>query len=155
MSDLCLMGACLIALAPTNIDTVSDLGMTTATDYTGTEHSIARFYQTEGATVSADAVALFSNGLAIRLGGTSAIDTAKYDKAPDYRIGFTKLTDLSQSWSIRYGVDYQFTGESKDTPCLDDFNREYYCATLTPFSEKGNTNEKDHYSASVRISYQF
>ena len=155
MSDICFMGACLIALAPINVATLDGPSMDIAYDYTGKQHNIAHFYEKEGEAVSIDAVALFSNGLAVRLGGNSAIDTAKYDVKPSYRVGATKAWELNDRLSLTTGFDYQFTGESRDSACLDQFDREYYCATLTPFSEKGSSNAKDPYSVSLRVSYQF
>ena len=121
---------------------------TTATSYDGVQRDISRFYQDEQTNFHIAGVFATNEGF-LTWGYDNGLDTAKLDVNPTYQLGITKY--LNENISI--GFEMEYGGATHNTPCYDQFNREYYCMSLTEY--KGDYDEKATRSGSVKLTYRF
>ena len=98
---------------------------TRAITYDGTSHNISKFYEPENTNIDVG-VRIHTPASAYDIRIDTGYDTEKYDKKPTLSLGYH-----TSKWSIIGSLG----GDTHHTPCYDEFNRKYYCQTLTAWSD--------------------
>jgi len=152
----CIGAACLIAARLTSLEVTTDNGLpTTAYSYDGEARDISMFYDNQEAIVSATGSLYFDTNTKVDLGYNTGIVTNKLEITDTFQLGVTQLFSLDEQSSIAVGASAAFGGKQVHKPCLDSYQREYYCGNLTAWSDFKEPTHENPYSLSVRYSYKF
>ena len=144
--NACIVGAQLTAL---NVGYNNDINKE-AYSYNNEAIDVSRFYKDKQTNYELGLDVFVNNDTAVHLYTNNGIHTEKYTQDNTYSLGVTKVID-----DITLNLNTIVHGDEIHTPCYDSFNREYYCETLTAWSDKEIENEENNYSISLNISYKF
>ena len=133
------------AIQLTSLDVGSGPNLPTiATTYDGTSHDVSRFYEPKNTNINIGAN-IRTNQAVYQVGIDTGHDTEKYDKKPSLTLGYH-----TNDWSITGTIG----GDERHTPCYDSFQREYFCQSLTAWSDskpKESNDEKIFISRTFRF----
>ena len=125
------------------------------TSYDGIERSVSHFYHSDhnvqiGARIIKDRDTVYSIHL------NNGYSTLKYDERPSGRIGAIKRHWFGQNY-LQWNASGTIGGEIKHTPCVDDYNRQYYCGDLTAWSEFKDKifSKSDDYQLGIKFGHIF
>ena len=143
-----VLGTCTLAAYLTAVDIYDSNMGTTAMSYDGVERDVSQFYEDEQTNFYISGV-IQTEDRAIQFGYDNGIDTAKFDQNPTYQLSVTEV--ITDKLSVSLGGSYG--GATKHTPCVDQYDRQYYCGNLTAF--QGDYDEKANHSFNIGIRYNF
>lgn len=75
-------------------------------------------------------------GAVFSFGADSGHNSQKIKLKPAIFVGYTQAFRLNATSYIAFGAGAWFGGKIKETPCLDDYNRRYWCHNLTAWSDR-------------------
>ena len=123
--------------------------------YDGVARSVAHFYNSDhnvqiGLRIVKDRDTLYSIHL------NTGHDTDKYEESPSAQIGVIKRHWFGQKY-LQWNASGTIGGDVKHTPCVDDYNRKYYCANLVAWSDLGKKtfSKSDEYQLGIMFGHVF
>lgn len=151
-----ILGACIIAGRVVSMDMAYTTDMPQyAHSYDGEARMVGHFYDDEQTNFKVKGYVILDTNTKVTLGYDHGVDTAKYDKAKSYTVGVDQLFKLKDNHYLTVGAHTTFGGEVRHTACTDSYGREYYCATLTAFSDLKQKKHKQPYSVGITYKYKF
>lgn len=100
-------------------------------------HAVGKFYQANQLPIFASALVFLSRDEIVQLGFNSGYDSAKLSVTPSVMLGAGRrfyLNESRKSQLVVHGYRW-FGAQVTHRPCLDSFNREYFCGNLTAWSD--------------------
>ena len=129
---------------------------TEAKSYDDNVRDISRFYKQETPSLTIGGGYIIDNKSYITFGTTTGTYTPKLSIGNSFNVGYTNQIKLNKSWSLKYNGQVNYNGSIKNSPCVDEYNRTYYCGDLTAWSDfEGNRNEKISLSGGISFSYKW
>lgn len=154
MCILNIVGACVVAAQLTGGGVYTPSLPTEAASYDGKVRDISRFYQPESTPFTLSGAVLIENTM-VHVNYDSGYTTQKRVVADSAVVHVTQMFDISDKLELSITAGTRIGGEVSDTACTDSFGRQYYCATLTAWSDY-KPQEADRYlSGSVKLKYRF
>ena len=148
MGCIPILGACIATIGIN----YADLPTTTSAYSEDKTWDVSRFYDQKIPNFRAGGYYALDNNDAIFFNIDTGVHTKKLDTA-SIGLEYKKVVALSDSWTLTgaVGVDYNF---SKNKPCVDSENRQYYCGNLTAWKDyKDKETHEDTYKASINLRY--
>ena len=132
------------------------LRTTAALSYDGVSRNVERFYKPENTNVVIGANFKANSNTMYSFRIDTGHDTDKYDEEGSITLGITKrhYLDEHKMHSFVWSAANMLGGDIRHTPCYDSFNRQYYCKTLTAWSDY-KPEDNDTYSASVKYKWRW
>ena len=149
-----IAGACILAAQLTGGGVYDPQLPETAYAYDGKARDVSKFYEPESQPFQIAGGVLIEDTL-IHVNYDSGYTTEKLKVSDSATVHATQFIDLSDKLQLSVTAGASFGGERKDTACSDSFGRQYYCGTLTAWSDY-KPQEADRYlSGSVKLKYRF
>ena len=126
----------------------------TAGSYDGKVRSIERFYTPESRPYNIGGAIILDSTL-IKVNYNSGIDTEKLDINSSANIQVTQRVKLTDNVSIDATIGTTIGGEVRHTACTDSIGREYFCGSLTAWSDFDAGKHEQPYNGSLKINYRF
>lgn len=110
---------------------------TSSTYDTSVKHSLASFYSTRQWRTRwvINYIAPKSQWL-LSLGHDTGVQTPKLSIAPAVFLGIAKHIEIHKNHSLQLSWGQWWGGQVSERPCLDDYDREYWCPNLTAWTER-------------------
>ena len=134
-----------------------DMGLNEATDLIGKTHDVSKFYKPTNTLFNVGGYYAFNKyNTLITFDYDNGYNSKKYTVGQSLRLGIAHNEQLTPNLSVQLHGNYKFGGEDTHIPCLDDFNKQYYCGDLTAWNdaERNSENEKD-YNVGLTIRLDF
>ena len=131
-----------------------------AQSYDGVRRNVEHFYDDKNDNLVAGFVITKDSDTVYDVKFDTGHNTPKYDEDPSLVLGIKKRLWLEQtksgrgSKSVTVAGSNMFGGSVKHTPCLDNFNRQYYCANLTAWSDFEQDNQNE-FSLNIKYTQHF
>ena len=149
-----IAGVCIVAAQLTGGGTY-DLPMPeVATSYDGKERSVARFYEKENTPFYVAGGVLFDTDTLVHVSLDSGYDSPKYDIQRSATVHVTQGFDITDKISLDVTIGHKFGGSIRETSCKDSFGREYYCGTLTSWSDYAPQEKQDYNMGKLELKYK-
>ena len=153
----CIGAACLLSLKLTGGDFLYNHKLPhTAKSYDGVSRDISKFYKEERTPINFQGYAVLNTNTKINFGFDNGIQTPKYTKDRTFVVGVNQYIKLNDDWKVNLTSNVKWGGHQKHEPCVDSYKREYYCATLTAWSDfKEPERNETSYNVGIRFSRKF
>ena len=145
------------AIQLTSLEVGTDpVQQSTANSYDGTSREISRFYKPENTNIQLGVNIQTDPNSLYKIKVDTGHDTMKYDEDLSLTLGIVKRHHPRANHTLTWGVEGTIGGNVKHTPCYDEYNRQYYCQSLTAWSDFTPEREKnDEHKASINYSIRF
>lgn len=100
-------------------------------------HPVGQFYQSNRVPILASALVFLDRDEILQLAFNSGFNSAKLKVTPSIMLGAGRRFYLNESHTsqiVLHGYRW-FGSRVTHRPCLDSFNREYFCGSLTAWSD--------------------
>lgn len=100
-------------------------------------HPVGKFYQSSRIPIFASALVFLNRDEIVQLGFNSGFNSAKLTVTPSIMLGAGQRFYVNKSRTsqiVLHGYRW-FGGRVTHRPCLDSFDREYFCGNLTAWSD--------------------
>lgn len=117
-------------------------------------YDVKKFYSPHIPQVSMTGLYALDGSTMLQWGFNTGFESQKLTVSPAIMIGFAKrfyLSDARDSHIIIEASDW-FGGSVKHRPCTDDFNREFFCGTISAWSDY--TYDSRPKSTFVKVKYE-
>lgn len=107
------------------------------------EYDVSHFYQPD--KLQLNMIVHYAGRLAgeiISFGFDTGFSAEKITLKPALFAGYTRAFQVAKSTHISVSMGGWFGGKVSHKPCRDDFEREYYCPTLTAWSDYHQPGER-------------
>ena len=128
---------------------------TTATSYDGVERDISKFYEDKQTNLYVDGYIILDTKTKVNIGFDNGIKTNKFKQSNTYKIGVTQAIDITPNSYITIGGSTAFGGNISETPCKDDYDREYYCGNLTAWTDYERQENEQNYNSNITYTWRF
>ena len=150
-----ILGTCIIAMQLTGGGTYNPQLPEVAYSYDGKARSIERFYKKKKQPFHIGGSIVTRDLYKIDLYHNSGLETKKLDIDSTNKIQISKFIDLGKNWSVIPTAGYAFGGKKTHTSCIDKYNREYYCGTLTAWSDFKDKEKKNINAVNAGITFKY
>ena len=107
-----------------------------AYDLTSTRYSMSNFYALQNDHQRlVGHIAGFSKGELFSIGYDSGINTQKLNVNNAMYAGYTKTMSFTKSSLTSISFGSWFGGKASESPCVDGYERQYSCQSLTSWSD--------------------
>ena len=148
-----IMGVCVSAFLTNGGFMNVDLPKT-AGSYDGKVRSIERFYTHESKPYNIGGLIALDNTV-INIQYNSGVDTEKLDINQSAKIHVTQRFNITENLSLDATIGTSIGGEVRHTACTDSVGREYYCGTLTAWSDFKPEDQKQYKMGKLQLKYRF
>ena len=125
----------------------------TAYSYDGTARDISQFYRQSIPTTTVGYLKELNDTNYITGYVSSGIYSEKYDVYPTVGFTLNNIQPITDKWDLTTSLASTLSGGYSHSPCADSYNREYYCANLTAWSDFNDKKENINVSINeIRIS---
>ncbi len=121
-----------------------------------TPYDVSRFYRPSA--MRANLMLHYAGrraGEIISVGVDSGYSAAKIHIDPALFIGYTRAFQAAENLTIALGAGGWLGGDISEKPCRDDFDRAYYCPTLTAWSAYRRPRHRLNRRAHLLLAYDF
>ena len=117
--------------------------------------NVNEFYQFNHKTLQrVTAVVTFSNQWGLRLSFTTGAQATKLALDPRLQIGILRTKAMASGRSLSAEAFSTLGGDTRHKPCLDEYDREYFCGSLTAWSDyPGKRISFQEYG--IKVLYRF
>jgi hypothetical protein len=120
---------------------------------TSVVHELSDFYRAKGArTAFILNQHLGTSGYLLSLGYDSGSKSEKFQVARSLYMGMAKSIKLSQGSTLYFSAGRWLGGEVSESPCIDAYQREYWCPNLTSWQDRPGL--KNRREANVDLVWQ-
>jgi hypothetical protein len=118
-------------------------------------HAVGQFYESSGAPLFASGLIFLNRDEILQFGVNTGFNSEKLNITPALMLGLGKRFYLNQSRTMQVVVHgYRwFGGQVTHSPCLDTFERKYYCGNLTAWSDFTWDSQPQSYGAYLVFSH--
>lgn len=126
-----------------------------ATSYNGVQYDVAGFYKKKPRINMVVHYAGRVPGEALSLGVDSGFSAKKIQLKPALFIGYTRALQLQENTYVALNANSWLGGGVSEQPCMDNYNREYYCPTLTAWSDYKPIENIDNFELNIVFQHNF
>jgi hypothetical protein len=94
-------------------------------------------------------------GLIYSFGFDSGVETAKLQIKQSFFLGLTKAFRLSPQSHLAIGSGAWFGGSISESPCVDNYDRSYYCQNLTAWADYQPRYPQQQRYVDIKYLYSF
>lgn len=115
---------------------------------------VSRFYKADRPQLGLVGLFALNGSTMLQWGFNTGYDSPKMTVSPSLLVGLAKRFYLSDNRDSHFIIEAsQWIGASvKHRPCLDDFNRQYYCGSISAWSDF--SYDRHPQSAFMKITYE-
>lgn len=119
-------------------------------------HNVSHFYKSNRPRFNVMLHYLgWLKGTVFSLGLDSGHNSQKLDLTPAIFIGYTQAVKMSPTSHIAFGAGSWFGGKVKESSCVDDYNRQYWCYNLTAWDDRPNQSSGLEQYVNVTFTNRF
>ena len=150
IGTMCLTGVQLDYLNISEQRTMHDV----AYSYDGMERDVSKFYKPEEPSVKAGGSFFIDDNIKLSLQYDNGYESMKYKRDDSLSIQYTQLFDIKENHYVTFSGGTVIGGEDNHTSCKDSYGREYYCGSLTAWSDF-KTDHDTPWNASLTYTMRF
>ena len=150
-----ILGACLIGGGLDQLYNYRDDLPTVAPSYIGAEYDVSKFYKSRRPQFYGSGHLLFDSQTKIQIGFDNGLNTEKMKRSRRYDVMVTQLFDMTDNSYFSLSVSKSFGGNTKHTPCRDSYSREYYCGSLTAWSDFNQPTTDNPVRGNITYNWRF
>ena len=157
MSSVCVGLICLtkIALIDFDMDHIGHDLPKVAYSYDGVARNVSRFYKSQGKEYKLGLIFAFDSDTMITLNYDNGLKTEKMKIDKYTEIKLVQGVKVNNNLNLSFKTRIQIGGDISHTPCVDGFGRNYYCGSLTAWSDFDPVEITREYIGEVVFSYKF
>lgn len=128
----------------------------TAGSYNNVQYDISHFYTNKKPRINM--VIHYAGripGEILSFGIDNGFSAQKINIRPAFFVGYSRAFKLAKNTHIAANANAWLGGKVSEQPCRDDFNREYYCATLTAWSDYKPIDNPANFQLNIVFKYNF
>lgn len=154
--SLLIAGACLTG-AQLDYLTVSpqDTPEMVAYSYDGVARDVSRFYKPEDPSIKLGASFFIDDDIKITAKYDNGYKAQKYEVEDSLAIQYTQVFDITDNTFLTFSGGTTIGGGSEHESCKDSYGREYYCGSLTAWSDFKQTDDDTPYNVSFTVTKRF
>ncbi len=128
----------------------------TAGSYNGIKYDVSNFYIDKKPRINMIMhYAGRTPGEILSLGIDNGFSAKKIKIKPALFVGYTRAFQLQKNIHIALNANSWLGGNTSEESCRDDYNREYYCPTLTAWSDYKQINNSTNFEQNIVFKYNF
>lgn len=128
----------------------------TASSYNGVEYDISHFYKLKRPRINTILhYAGIKPGEILSLGFDSGFSAQKINIKPALFLGYTRALQMTKNAHIAFNVNGWIGGKISEKACLDEYDRAYYCATLTVWGDHKPLDEQQNFQQNIAFKLNF
>ncbi len=116
-------------------------------------YATADFYKTDYPQIIISSYYFYGKDDALILGVNTGYSSSKLSIEPSIELGFSKFINIRKQHRFAIEASTWLGGKIEHRPCVDSFNREYYCGNLSAWSDFKYQSTIDSYN--MRVMYQW
>ena len=116
-------------------------------------YNTSNFYKPKTPQTIVSGYYFYGKDDAVKLGVNTGFDSPKLIIQPSVEIGFSKFINIEKQHQFVIEGTKWFGGNIQHKPCVDSFDREYYCGNLSAWSDFHYQSNINSYS--MRVMYQW
>lgn len=120
-----------------------------------TSYDVGRFFKPQGSRLSFIVNWGPITGTVWSVGIDTGYRSQKLKLNPSIFFGTTSSWQTGKNQTISFGLGAWLGGKVNETPCLDDYDREYSCSTLTAWADKNPVNQSSYKYLDLRFKQLF
>ena len=121
--------------------------------YDGEARDVSHFYEPTNEQFKIGLGVLVEDTL-IHVNYDNGLNSEKLSINESAIIHVTQKVKLDDKLSLSFTAGASFGGEQKHTACSDKFGREYYCGSLTAWSDFQPAEQDRYTTGSIKLSYK-
>ena len=123
---------------------------------TDVTYDISNFYENRKSRIKLIAnFKLSSNNTTYSVGIDSGVAASKINIQKSFFVGATHVIQLNKQSHMVWSTGSWFGGSIKESPCLDSYDREYWCQNLTAWADYKPVYPKNFSYIDIKYIYRF
>lgn len=128
----------------------------TAGSYNGVQYDVSHFYTAKKPRINMIMhYAGRTPGEILSFGIDSGFSAKKIKIKPALFVGYSRAFKIKENTHIAFNINGWLGGKILEQPCRDDYNREYYCPTLTAWRDYKPLDNFYSFQQSVVLKFNF
>ncbi|SMN02383.1 hypothetical protein SPONN_943 [uncultured Candidatus Thioglobus sp.] len=128
----------------------------TASSYNGIEYNISNFYQAKKSRMNMVIhYAGIKPGEILSFGFDTGFSAKKININPALFLGYTRAFQMTEDANIAFNVNGWIGGKVSEQACVDEYNRQYCCPTLTAWRDYKQYDNKANLQQNIAFKFNF